>query len=107
MVGQRDVPPTQPLVPTLEVPGGALTGFEIAGSDGNYFPATANLTGKDTVELSSPSVSAPVAVRYAWAGAPACNLYNKIVDNSGKVVDGLPASPFRFPEPNSPGLPSK
>ncbi len=36
--------------------------------------------------VSSPQVPQPVAVRYAWANAPTCNLYNK---------EGLPASPFR------------
>ena len=34
----------------------------------------------------SDEVSKPVAVRYAWANNPECNLYNK---------EGLPASPFR------------
>ncbi|HEX2948832.1 MAG TPA: hypothetical protein VHV83_04585 [Armatimonadota bacterium] len=36
--------------------------------------------------VSSDAVAAPVAVRYAWADNPECNLYNK---------EGLPASPFR------------
>ncbi len=36
--------------------------------------------------VSSEQVAAPVAVRYAWADNPICNLYNK---------EGLPASPFR------------
>jgi sialate O-acetylesterase len=31
-------------------------------------------------------VPAPVAVRYAWADNPVCNLYS---------ADGLPATPFR------------
>jgi sialate O-acetylesterase len=38
-----------------------------------------------TVMVSSPSVSAPLRVRYGWADDPVCNLYNQ---------DGLPASPF-------------
>jgi sialate O-acetylesterase len=38
------------------------------------------------VVVSSPDVKDPVAVRYAWASNPACNLLNK---------EGLPASPFR------------
>ncbi len=97
MVGQGDVPPKQPLVPIVEVPNGVLSGFELAGSDGHFFPATAKITEKDRVEVSSPNVDLPVAVRYAWAGAPVCNLYNSIKDKSGKVIDGLPASPFRFP----------
>lgn len=40
----------------------------------------------DTVVVSSPQVPDPIAVRYAWADNPACNLVNK---------DSLPASPFR------------
>jgi sialate O-acetylesterase len=38
------------------------------------------------VVVSSAEVKNPVAVRYAWAGDPVCNLINK---------EGLPASPFR------------
>jgi len=64
--------------------GDALIGFEIAGSDGEFFTAQASIDGK-TVVVSSPQVKEPVAVRYGWAGNPLCNLYNK---------DDLPASPF-------------
>jgi sialate O-acetylesterase len=71
-----------------------LTGFELAGDDGTFYPAQAVITGKDHVEISSSSVTTPQSIRYAWAGSPICNLYNKIVDGTGKVVDGLPASPF-------------
>jgi sialate O-acetylesterase len=66
--------------------GGPLKHFAIAGSDQNWAEATAVIDG-DTVVVSSPSVAAPVAVRYAWAANPeGCNLVNKA---------GLPASPFR------------
>ena len=65
--------------------GAALTGFEIAGADGNFVPAQASIDG-ETVVASSPSVPAPVALRYAWADDPVCNLTN---------AEGLPASPFR------------
>lgn len=64
--------------------GGELTGFEVAGADGKFVPATAKIEG-ETVVASSPSVAEPVAVRYGWANSPECNLYNS---------DGLPASPF-------------
>ena len=64
--------------------GASLTGFEIAGPDGVFVPATAHIV-KDTVVVSSPKVSAPSAVRYAWSGFPECSLYN------GK---DLPAFPF-------------
>jgi len=70
----------------LMAKGGAdLTGFEIAGADRRYVPAQARIEGA-TVVVSSPEVSRPVHVRYAWADNPSCNLYNG---------DGLPASPFR------------
>jgi sialate O-acetylesterase len=67
------------------VPTDKLYGFAIAGADKNWFAADAKIDGT-TVVVSSPKVAQPVAVRYAWAGAPKCNLYNK---------EGLPASPFR------------
>jgi sialate O-acetylesterase len=70
----------------LESKGGdALKGFAIAGSDGKFHWAQARIEG-DTVVVSSPDVPVPVAVRYAWANSPDCNLYNK---------EELPASPFR------------
>lgn len=48
--------------------------------------ADAKIEG-ETVVVSSPHVSQPVAVRYAWLDNPeGCNLYN---------AAGLPASPFR------------
>jgi sialate O-acetylesterase len=69
----------------LESRGGSLKGFAIAGSDHIFHWAEARIEG-GTIVVSSPDVKAPVAVRYAWAGSPDCNLYNK---------EGLPASPFR------------
>lgn len=64
---------------------GTLKGFAIAGEDKQWKPAQARIAG-DTVIVSSPAVSKPVAVRYAWENNPMCNLYNGA---------GLPASPFR------------
>ena len=63
----------------------ALAGFQIAGADQSWFDAQASIDG-NTILVSSPQVAAPVAVRYAWAQDPRCNLYNK---------ENLPASPFR------------
>jgi len=65
--------------------GGPLRGFAIAGEDKQFVWAEAKIEG-DKVVVSSPQVKAPVAVRYAWASNPDCNLYNRA---------GLPASPFR------------
>jgi sialate O-acetylesterase len=60
-------------------------GFEIAGPDRAYHPATATLEGS-RVMVHSPKVPNPVAVRYGWADDPTCNLYN---------AADLPAVPFR------------
>jgi sialate O-acetylesterase len=70
--------------------GGAITGFEVAGADGNYAAADAKVEGSALV-ISSPQVPEPVAVRYAWADDPACNLVNQA---------GLPAGPFRSDQPH-------
>ena len=97
MVGKREIPPTKPGIPTTEVVRGTLTGFEIAADDGKFYPATAVISGRATVDVSCPEVTAPVSVRCAWAGNPECNLYNRIPDARGKAADGLPASPFSIP----------
>jgi sialate O-acetylesterase len=65
--------------------GGPLKGFAIAGEGRKYVWAQARIDG-DTLVVWSDQVNKPVAVRYAWADNPECNLYN---------TDGLPASPFR------------
>lgn len=62
-----------------------LQGFAVMGADGKYVWAKAEIVD-DTVVVSSDAVADPVAVRYAWADNPLCNLYNK---------EGLPARPFR------------
>jgi len=69
-------------------PGSELEGFSICGEDGKWAWAQAKIDG-NTVVVWSPTVSKPVAVRYAWADNPTCNLY------SGA---GLPASPFQTNE---------
>lgn len=62
-----------------------LKGFTIAGLDHKFYWADAVING-NTIVVSSPEVDFPVAVRYAWADYPICNLYNGA---------DLPASPFR------------
>ncbi len=62
-----------------------LKGFSIAGPDHQFHWADAVIEG-DQVVISSPAVSFPIAVRYAWGNNPECNLVNGA---------GLPASPFR------------
>jgi sialate O-acetylesterase len=65
--------------------GQPLTGFEVAGEDRTFQPATAEVSG-DHVLVTSPQVSRPVAVRYAWTETSMPNLVNSA---------GLPALPFR------------
>jgi sialate O-acetylesterase len=82
------------IVVTFDHVGGGLKpfdvpearGFAIAGSDRQFVRAQARTVGKDKVEVWSDEVSDPVAVRYAWADNPVCNLYSQ---------EGLPATPFR------------
>jgi len=68
----------------LTTKGGALTGFEVAGSDHKFVPASASIDGADVV-ASASQVNKPVYVRYAWANFSTANLYNSA---------GLPASTF-------------
>lgn len=65
--------------------GAVLQGFAVAGADRHFHWATAAIDG-DSVVMESPAVPGPVAVRYAWADDPDCNLVNS---------EGLPAAPFR------------
>jgi len=65
--------------------GGSLKGFTIAGADRKFVEAVAKIDG-NMIVVHSDQVPNPVAVRYAWAINPVCNLYNKA---------DLPASPFR------------
>jgi len=68
--------------------GGPVTGFQIAGADGKYVWATAEIDGA-TVKVSSPDVASPQMVRYGWDYNPEANLINAL---------GLPASLFRTDE---------
>ena len=64
-----------------------VRGFTIADGDQVFRQARAKIVGPDKVEVSSEElINEPVAVRYAWADNPVCNLQNKA---------GLPATPFR------------
>jgi sialate O-acetylesterase len=63
-----------------------VRGFAIAGSDQKFVNATAKIVGHGDVEVWSDGVSEPVAVRYAWANNPICNVYSH---------EDLPLTPFR------------
>ena len=63
---------------------GKTEGFELAGADGKFHKAAAEIHG-DTVIVKSQEVKAPVAVRYAWSNTSTGGLFNRA---------GLPASSF-------------
>lgn len=63
----------------------AITGFIIAGADGDFTTATPVVIDETTLRLSAPSVSKPEKVRYNWADYPGGNLYGPT---------GLPVAPF-------------
>lgn len=61
-------------------------GFAIAGEDRKWVWAEAEIIDKTTIEVWSAAVPNPVAVRYAWADNPVCNVFS---------CTGLPLTPFR------------
>ncbi len=79
------------------ISSGPVTGFALAGEDGRFYWADAKITGKAKVEVTCPQVAEPVAVRYAHADSPTCNLVSE---------EGFPASPFSFSFPPKPGAKS-
>ena len=66
--------------------GQDLEGFELAGADGLFYPATGTVKDRYTLEVSSPDVPSPVAVRYCFHNWSRGTLYNCF---------GIPALPFR------------
>ena len=100
--GQKDIVHTGPTYRSMKVEGNAIriqfdsakglfskgkpiVGFVIAGSARRFYFANARVEGESVV-VWSDKVPAPVAVRYAWANNPVCNLYNG---------SNLPTFPFR------------
>ena len=61
-------------------------GFTVAGEKRKFHRAQAKIIGKDQIEVWSDEVADPIAVRYAWADNPVCNVQNR---------EGLPLTPFR------------
>ncbi len=75
----------------LVLKGDAVKGFELAGDDKKFVPATAVVKGRSVV-VQSAGVPQPKALHYLWANSPeAVTLYS---------AAGLPATPFRWPEGN-------
>lgn len=74
------------LEPVRLLPVKAVPHFQVAGDDGKFVPAEAEIAG-DAVLVWSDNVKEPTAVRYAWDNMPANPLlYNRA---------GLPACSFR------------
>jgi len=65
--------------------GAPVKGFQLAGADKQWKPATGRIEGTRLI-VTSAEVAAPVALRYAWLDFPETNLVNSA---------DLPASPFR------------
>jgi sialate O-acetylesterase len=63
-----------------------VRGFALCGEDRKWVWAEAKILGNDKIEVSARTVAKPVAVRYAWADNPVCNVFSK---------EGLPLTPFR------------
>ncbi len=63
-----------------------IQGFAIAGKDRKFYAAQVKSLNNGAFEVSSEHVPEPVAVRYAWADNPICNLFD---------LSGLPVAPFR------------
>ena len=61
-------------------------GFTIAGEDRQFVPAKATIIAPHQVAVWSEAIDSPLAVRYAWADNPLCNVQNQ---------EGLPLTPFR------------
>ncbi|MEM7368493.1 MAG: sialate O-acetylesterase [Bacteroidota bacterium] len=68
---------------------GTLTHFEIAGEDGTFVPAKAEIDGA-TILVQAGEIRRPQAVRFAWDNVAEPNLFNQA---------GLPASSFRSDNP--------
>ena len=65
---------------------GKLQGFALCGDDRIWVWADEAYIDGATVIVRSAKVPKPIAVRYAWADNPVCNLYGS---------HGLPVAPFR------------
>lgn len=82
-----------------------VKGFAVCGEDKKWVWAKASIIGgskkgTNQIEVSAEGVARPVAVRYAWADNPVCNVYS---------AEGLPVTPFRtddFPMITDPSNPN-
>ena len=76
--------------------GDKLDEFAVAGTDKKWYWANAKIAGKNRIEVWSPNVTDPKAVRYAFNSNPK---HPNLTNDSG-----LPVSPFRtddWPDPTA------
>jgi sialate O-acetylesterase len=65
---------------------GEPAGFVIAGAEGKFVEAKAEVVNRTSVAVWSDRVPVPVNVRYDWSDIPFCHL---------RTESGLPVGPFR------------
>jgi lysophospholipase L1-like esterase len=70
----------------LHIKGGQWKDLEVAGDDGLFYPATAQINKSDAM-VSCPQVRNPTALRYGWKPCFEPTLFN---------TEGLPGTPFYF-----------
>ncbi len=74
------------IAPDKLTPDSLVGGFEIAGTDREFHPAHAKMTGTSEITVWSDQLKAPAAVRYGWKNWFVGTLFSSA---------GLPASSFR------------
>lgn len=65
---------------------GPVDGFELAGADGCFIPAQAQLEADGRITVRSDEVADPAQIRFLWVNYGEVTLYNQ---------NGIPAAPFR------------
>ena len=73
---------------TVVAKDGEAAVFELAGTDGVYYPAVAEFRD-NFVRLTSPNVRIPASMRYAWRNWCDVGVYGK---------NGIPVASFRMPK---------
>lgn len=73
-------------VGALKLNGAAISGFELAGADSVFYPASARLVNGNRLEISADKVAAPTALRYCFENASVPDLFDQT---------GLPLKQFR------------
>jgi len=70
----------------LSSKGQKVTNFQLSGADQQFYPASAILEKDGSIQVTSPNVKKPVAVRYCFTNEATSNLFDS---------NKLPLLPFR------------